>query len=27
MRHEMLNASNRDEVTTDFIAWANSVIG
>lgn len=26
-RHEMLNETNRDEVTTDFIAWANSVIG
>ncbi len=26
-RHEMLNEINCDEVTTDFIAWANSVIG
>lgn len=26
-RHEMLNETNRDEVTTDIIAWANSVIG
>ena len=26
-RHEMLNETNRDEVMTDIIAWANSVIG
>lgn len=26
-RHEMLNEINRDEVMTDIIAWANSVIG
>ncbi len=25
-RHEMLNETNRDEVTTDIIAWVNNVI-
>ena len=26
-RHETLNETNRDEVTTDLIAWLNSVVG
>ncbi|MCR9212083.1 MAG: alpha/beta hydrolase [Proteobacteria bacterium] len=26
-RHELLNETNRDEVTADFIAWANGVVG
>jgi alpha-beta hydrolase superfamily lysophospholipase len=26
-RHEMLNETNRDEVTTDIIAWLNRLIG
>jgi alpha-beta hydrolase superfamily lysophospholipase len=25
-RHELLNETNRDDVTSDFIAWANSIV-